>query len=492
MAERKPTVWDWLGFTLHPDFAKARALGRLIGVVMFLAAVVILIGPLARLFQAIWVGDDEAVRNLGFLLAALIGAPFVIWRSVVAQKQANIAEDDLTTDLINKAVEGLGAQKEVNRIGRTLVYDHDGATHRLFEWRDEPHAMPDGAVRDDAQTTEWKPFAETRPNIEVRTGAILALERLSKKVEDDEDYKRIMEILCAYLRENFRCESADPEIAQPDDEADAAVWGIYREELAAENARLRVKPLTDLATALEVLKRRDADCEGNYDGDGNWDGYRLDLRGIDLRRSDLSIIALLRANLGGSQMQGADLFTAQMKDADLRLADMEGADLRGSNMQGAGLFKAQMKGTDLLQAQMEGADLRLAEMQGAYLGVANLRGADLREAKMQGANLFRAEMQGANLRKTEFSDKTILVPATLRGAGLKSASLAECSSDPEKLPGLLADAFGDATVNLPDGLEAGEPPLEHWSREELDDHQFEAQWRAFQKRIGYDPARPST
>lgn len=63
----------------------------------------------------------------------------------------------------------------------------------------------------------------------------------------------------------------------------------------------------------------------------------------------------------------------------------------------------------------------------------------------------------------------------------------DCTTDRDHLVSRLAEAFGDASVKLPHGLKAGDPPLDHWPPKKLDFSDFFNQWRAFQKSIGYTP-----
>ena len=105
----------------------------------------------------------------------------MIWRSAIAQKQAgvaqkqfdvaqrqvDVAEQGHITDRINNAVQGLGTEKTVK------------------------------AGEDE----------KTAPNIEVRVGAIYALERIAQ--DSDRDHIQIMEILRAYIRENAPADSAE-------------------------------------------------------------------------------------------------------------------------------------------------------------------------------------------------------------------------------------------------------------------------------------------
>jgi hypothetical protein len=121
----KSSFWDWLGFQRHPDFASVPWLGTVSGVLLVLVAILVVVGGVATLAQFLGAvlqldADHEAIRNTGLILVAVLGAPFVVWRATVAQKQADTAEQSHITDQINKAVAGLGTEKVVNRIGRPV------------------------------------------------------------------------------------------------------------------------------------------------------------------------------------------------------------------------------------------------------------------------------------------------------------------------------------------------------------------------------------
>ena len=59
-----------------------------------------------------WLTKDESgsatIRNIGLLVLAVVGMPFAIWRSVVAGRQADIAQRGLRNERYQKAVEMLG------------------------------------------------------------------------------------------------------------------------------------------------------------------------------------------------------------------------------------------------------------------------------------------------------------------------------------------------------------------------------------------------
>lgn len=143
MSTPRPTLIEWLAFSRYPDFTKARWLGGLISVAG--TVVVVSLGALTlfRFFMAVSGLDgfedveaqSAAIRNNGLVVAALIGVPFLIWRTSVAQKQVQVAEQGMITDRINKAVDGLGAVKNVEKLGRfaEVVIDSRGILEKRVE-----------------------------------------------------------------------------------------------------------------------------------------------------------------------------------------------------------------------------------------------------------------------------------------------------------------------------------------------------------------------
>ncbi|MEM9853522.1 MAG: pentapeptide repeat-containing protein [Pseudomonadota bacterium] len=537
----------WYSDAIEPDFA------ILLLVLAFSCAALLLINPIRALLNSpqkrqaafsklIWVGGAAAIglgallfilstveilsaflierpgpeddfRWLSLLFLGVLGAPFVIWRSMVAQQQANIAqsqwdiaEQGMITDRINQAVAALGAEK-------TKVTTAPGK---------------DGRMQKDERTV---------PNTEVRIGGLYALARIAE--DSARDHVKIMKIICAFIRNNAGPLSTVKEMDPPPDElvgedADHAgrkeAGEEYREELAKWRAGL--KQPDEIRIALEVLsdrtaKQRRLEMRRDYSGPadiadfqkhgapglaralrkqpaevrlairealGAWKAqlraqpdYRPDLRGADLRGADLSELDLQHARLENAEMQGADLWGANMQGAVLLGAEMQGADLTGAKMQGAVLRGAKMQGAVLFKAEMQGAVLLGAEMQGAVLRGANMQGADLVQAEMQGADLWGANMQGADLE----------------GATLKSTDLRRCRMGRTRLRSVdftqdtqfdaasLENAFGVkkgfGRVKLPEGVaypahwhEAAEAKEDIW---ELD-HAFNA---AYEEWAGEHP-----
>lgn len=168
-----PKVWGWLGKPEGQQLPECLRNGVVrLGVVllaaMFAAAFALSLWAAALAFGICSPATGtrwEEIRNSLIVAVAGLGAPFLVWRTWLAARQTALNQETHYTDLFTKAVEQLGADKTSKR-------------------RNE-----DGAIE---ETTE--------ANIEVRMGAIFALERIAR--ESQKDYGPIVETLSAYIVHN--------------------------------------------------------------------------------------------------------------------------------------------------------------------------------------------------------------------------------------------------------------------------------------------------
>jgi hypothetical protein len=165
--------------------------------------------------------------------------------------------------------------------------------------------------------------------IEERLGGIYILERISH--DSPEDYWPVIETLTVFLRERTkRQEQATA--------ATPAASGLRTVRILA----------TDIAAVLTVMRRRPEAGRARE----KEQGWIPDLRGIDLRDTDLYNIVLAGMNLAGAHLEGANLFWAHLDDANLTGAHLEGADLTGVHLGGASLFGAHLEGANLRDAYL--------------------------------------------------------------------------------------------------------------------------------------------
>ncbi|WP_112322244.1 pentapeptide repeat-containing protein [Oceanibium sediminis] len=416
---------------------------------VFLVAVVGFVAGLAVLGLEIWTAwgadcdlaeDCEArfskARTAALIFVAFLGAPFVIWRVVEQSRQVNINQQSHYTELFTRAVEQLGADKVVEKDG----------------------------------------VKETERNIEVRLGAIYALERVMH--DSKRDAGPIIETLSAYVRENCGkpVQLAEEELPQREDFADLGEWGravgeAWKKAVPADAPANKA----DVQAALAVLNRRPIYA---LPKDRNDRTNRPDLTGANLQRIVLNDKGIVEAELFMARLQGALLKGAKLRGANLSRAKVQGAHLYNVLMQGANLRHAQLQGADFGSARLQGANLTSAELQGADLSFARLQGANFVGAQLQGAVFAISQLTGANLSKADLRDANI-IGAELRGAALW-CDLSTVEFDQLEIDNQLAEAFGHQTkTKLPDGVKA---PA-HWSKADYMEGFYE-EWLAHKASLG--------
>jgi hypothetical protein len=315
------------------------------------------------------------------VLLALVGGPLVIWRVITAhvqaqaaRHQADTAREGHYTDLFTKAVEQLGATREVKKYVPAVMSHIKG---------------------------ERELVTETEPNLEVRLGAIYALDRIAR--DSERDHGPIMEVLCAYIRNPQNSGLPKP---FPDGFNDMK------------------PPRVDIQAALTVIGKRPPERIA-FEADR---GLFLDLSSANFQRVQLSGI-FTRANLSGAHLEMATFVNVQLKDALLHSAHLEWA--------------------QLWETHFEGALLVGAHLQGALLG-AHLKGASLTGANLEGAQFDRAHLEGARLFNTDLSKVGSLDPNSLASAlGDATTKLPEGMQRPATWPDRELDkSERDAWISL--------------------------------------------
>ncbi|MGF1446824.1 MAG: pentapeptide repeat-containing protein [Pikeienuella sp.] len=306
-------------------------------------------------------------------LGALLAAPFILIKAWINERQTDAAEQGLLTDRFTKAVGQLGEEKTVKRsrtvrsrmvtVRRPTGTDETGrpvfAESFLRQIEGEVLDAPEDAelAEEGDWTTETESLEETVANLEVRLGAIYALERIAQ--DSERDHISIMEVLCAYVREN--AEGHKPTKEEPID-----------------------RPRADVKAVLDVLGRR-FKRHPEREAHEVAEGYRHDLTYTNHAHRDLLGLALPRADLSRSKLEGARL----------GIAKLEGAYLVNANLEWARLVGAKLEGANLGDAKLEGAVLWNTKLEGARLGNASLLSADLSGWKIARANLRFADLSTA-------------------------------------------------------------------------------------------------
>ncbi|MEM9043713.1 MAG: hypothetical protein AAGC81_03385, partial [Pseudomonadota bacterium] len=238
--------------------------------------------------------DSNAVRNLAYAIAALLGGvaliaavPFQLIKTWMNERQAITSEQGHITDRFTKAIGQLGEEKTVKVI---------------VEEKDER-----GVVRE--VTRE-----RTEPNLEVRLGAIYALERIAQ--DSERDHIPIMETLAAYIRQNTKAEAPRNLNLAPfpdplDEDADQKARDLREAEIWSRRQNIRewaaslgpaLPPRDDVRAVLRVIERR-SDPRRAYEAQQERP-FRIDLVRANLQRTGLSEVRLDKTDLIEARMEG--------------------------------------------------------------------------------------------------------------------------------------------------------------------------------------------
>ena len=332
---------------LLPQFLR-RVVGREDFWWIFGVATILSIGAvLSWLFWGQLHGEDESgsttIRNIALILAAPIALVLAIWRSIVAERQAETNQRGLLNERYQKGAEMLGSGV-----------------------------------------------------LSVRLGGIYALRRLAE--EHPEYHIQIMGLFCAFVRhptEDSGRKVEKVELSDSDLEPQTLRMDVQE---VMEAIRDRSKAGTALeksndfrlnfeAANLSCLVLQNANLSSAI-------FFAANLSGARLNKADLSETILWDANLSGARLSGANLSKAWLHGAphgaglaqaglemNLTLANLGRRVLGNVNLSGAWLND----GANLSNAHLDGADLT-----GAYLRNAILSGATLSRTNLSGTWLDNA------------------------------------------------------------------------------------------------------
>jgi hypothetical protein len=298
--------------------------------------------------------DVEAAKAFFPTLIAVIGGPFLVWRVITSHMQA-VASGQQATAAKHQADTGREAHF-------TTLFTK--AVEQLGTTRDEINA--EGLVR-------------TMPNLEVRLGAIYALERIAQ--DSERDFWPIMEVLSAYVRN--RQNSGDP-ILQPAGLLDS-------DKTLKKWIESLPPPRVDIQAIITVIGRRSTKQLARQEDDIRFvDFSNSNLQRVNFTFGDFTYIALW-----SSYLEGADFEASNFIDVGLDGAFLTGASISNAMLQQATLIDTHLEGANLYLTDFSGSDMRGAHFERARLEAAGFDHAHMEGAVLDGAQLFRTNLSNA-------------------------------------------------------------------------------------------------
>lgn len=367
-------------------------------------------GVLSWLFWDDLGNDNESVsttiRNVGLLVGGVAAVLLAVWRSTVAERQADTAQQSLLNERYERGAEMLGSGVLSARLGgiyslQRLASEHPHKYHiQIMQLlcafvRNPPLQVSSQAER---QGNEEERSPRLREDVQAAIAAVGSRGELGISLEKRE--KLVLDLHGADL--SF-----------------ARLSGANLAGADLSHANLRQTSFFDTTPS-------GPDLSTPIPSGPNQPPARIGIPGSFIP-FDFSGVEGRRANLSGSVLNGANL-----SDAFLLGTDLAGAQLVGAILSNSQLIRANLRLAVLLSTDLSGAFLLHADLSGAQLAHANLAGSQLPSAKLHGANLFMAELQGTDISDASFSD----VSGEFIATGLTQKQIDQARANPNSLPNL--------------------------------------------------------
>ena len=386
---------------------------------------------------------SSVIRNIILAAAAVIALPLAIWRSIVAERQADTAQQSLLNERYQKGAEMLGhIDKQSVRIGGIYALDRLAA-----EWPNDYHIQV------------------------MKLFSAFVVDQTEEKCEQQEaqsgltqDVQEVMRVIAGRDKERIAFEHQEGLTLNFSHYS--LVGFTFRKAnfsnidfTKANLSRVKLWQGQFSGSVLRGANLTKADLSGadlQHTNMTRVNLSRADLTGANLRNANLGLVDLASERLWGSEIFPTNLSEACLSAADLTESNLRGADLSRADLSGASLSEADLAGANLSGANLKAANLSRASLSGADLTGANLggRGADLSDAKLSGANFSNANLDRVNLSGADFSSGSSRSKAILTQDQLDQAQ-----SDPTRPPHL--NGLRDAVSGNP--LEwRGQPLDEDW------------------------------
>ena len=306
-------------------------------------------------------GDQDSlsttIRNLGLVIGGAIAILLAVWRSIVAERQADTAQQSLLNERYERRAEMLGSDV-----------------------------------------------------LSVRLGGIYALQRLAQE-HPKEYHVQVLGLLCAFVRHPKEDEGYQRMLAEKN--ADPKTFSFLREDVQAVMDWIGSRD--EARIAIEKDAKFELDLKGADLVHGQFIGANLSramLQGANLSNANIALVNLSDAyvnfavlkdakltdvDLTGAKVWNVDLSDSRMFQVLMAGASLDYANLSGATLQDVNLSGARIQYSDLSNANI-GADLTGSFFLGAKLSQARIRGSD-----MSCAHILRTDMSGAVLSDTNLS-----------------------------------------------------------------------------------------
>lgn len=276
----------------------------------------------------------EDIRNIGLVIAAIVALPIAIWRSRVAERQADIAQQSVLNERYQKSAEMLGSGVLSVRLGGIVALEHLALEHPA-QYHVEVMRLLFAFIRQPIEDSQ----AHNVPTLDMRGSR--------------QDVQAAVDAVRACRSQNNAAE------------ANLIRW------IDLHGADLRQADLTNIDLSVVPVTEWSEVASGPLEAPN----LRIVLSHADLSRAHLGLAKMPRclcdqtnftaADLGGAELRGAMFLQANLRDASLAAADLteasfllsnlRGVSFRDTNLSGAGFVEESPGEAGLTQRQLDEA-----------------------------------------------------------------------------------------------------------------------------------------
>lgn len=357
----------------------------------------------------------DSINKLLLGLGGILAVPFLIWRTIISDKQnriatrqAIIAQDNLHTTTMANAVEHLGAMREIKKTQPVGGLSVQVAFKNISEG---------------GETRPLETIIHTEPNIEVRLGGIYLLEKIAREYE--ELYWPIIETLCAYIRENTGYVDSDFQDSDPNEFV----------EPDFENPPKAVR--VDIQAAINVIGRRSMDQlkhenklrQGTKDrrqfrldlthcklSGANFVGLNFEFASFDY--SELMFCRFEKTNISHSTFVDANLSFCKMSNiysahASFQKANFQNGTISDSRFENCNFEELNGSNSHIYDSIITSQNLEYANLSGAHISKSHFSDTSMTHAKLYNVQfsmceIFSTDFSLATLNGTSFSESILI------------------------------------------------------------------------------------
>jgi uncharacterized protein YjbI with pentapeptide repeats len=521
LSDEKQSMRAWFGFAEPFDWRKRSYLGPLLSVLGIIVVgglfILAIVAAFKLLGSAVFGGLPQgagASFGLTGIIVAMIGAPFVVWRAMVAHKQANTAENllelqraGLFEDRLGKALGNMSARYGFKGVGRNIRFTTQ--SDNSFEWYSTKRRS---ITEKDIQATEWATFEETRVDIESRVAGINQMEGLAK--EYPQARARVTSLLNGYLNQNSPSKTASQSPQRYYEEISKGasseqqvydhygVWPNIEEKDEMYEWLEKLMMREDLQLALQTIGRL-----GRLFKDRAFINQSLEIQtsetiGIvlantNLQASRLQNVDFVRADFSGSSFEGAGIDDSFFDCCNFSQALFDGSEInsvsfKGCKFDNAELVLVRWKAANLQRASMKGCIVTQStfvkiDFSFANLSYARFNNTRVSQTSFRGAQLINTEFKYIFFDNCSFEDCPTFKFAEFQKVGLFNIDLRNVDVNQDQI----AQCFGDQTVLLPSDIQR---PI-NWPDwplgPDLAYHEY-YKWRSHKSPLDYVPPKNPT